>query len=83
MTKKGCDEATEKRFEALNTYQKWQEGMVSSYLRSKYQPVAFERWYYDAPKIISVPGELKESSLTNDVAQRIGKTAEILSTPEI
>ncbi len=88
MTNKACDKAVEKRFEAFNTYQKWMEGCAATYLRQKYQsvgdqPAAFERWFYDAPKIILVPGELKQSSLAKGQAKRISNAAEVLGTHEV
>ncbi len=88
MKNKACDEAVEKRFEALSTYQKWMEGCAATYLRQKYQsvgdqPAAFERWFYDAPKIILVPGDLRESSLSQGEAKRISNAADILSSTDV
>lgn len=78
------DDPVELRYEAFHTYQKWAEGCASSYLRQKYQgvgeqPAAFERWFYDAPKLMLVPGVLKKNSVTDGSDKRIARAAKALS----
>lgn len=88
MTCTTNNHASDKRYEAFHTYQKWLEGCASTYLRQKYQsvgdqPAAFERWYYDAAKIILVPAELHESSLTKGQSKRISSAAKALAEPSM